>query len=132
KSTWAASWSRSQRRLRYRPGGHTDARHVAHLTRASHQVGRKALTSRGLPGEELPAPHDDIDISWIELEAMAGAAGHHGRYQGRAQARCCCRSSTVQNGVSSLTTTPKQIGFGTEEGPEGIKADLGNYDWLAA
>jgi hypothetical protein len=31
--------------------------------------------SGGTPGEELPTPHDDIDISGIELETVADPAG---------------------------------------------------------
>src|SRR6267378_1452920 len=38
------------------------------------------------PGEELPAAHDDIDISGIELETVADAAGHFGGDQTGARA----------------------------------------------
>src|SRR5205085_12412677 len=41
---------------------------------------------RGAPGEDLPASHDDIDISGVELDAGADAAGHFGRDQARAGA----------------------------------------------
>src|SRR3984893_10367321 len=37
--------------------------------------------SRGAPGEDLPASHDHIDISRVELETVADAAGHFGRHQ---------------------------------------------------
>jgi hypothetical protein len=30
------------------------------------------LMDRGASGEELPAPHDDIDIGGVELETVAG------------------------------------------------------------
>src|SRR6202049_336592 len=42
--------------------------------------------SRGPPGEELPAAHDDIDISGADLQTVADAAGHLGRDQTRAGA----------------------------------------------
>src|SRR6202023_422940 len=42
---------------------------------------------RAASGEELPAPHDDIDISGIELETVAHAAGHLGGDQARAGAQ---------------------------------------------
>src|SRR5438105_3132870 len=38
------------------------------------------------PGEELPAPHDDIDISRVELEPVTNAAGHLGGDHARARA----------------------------------------------
>src|SRR4029077_1515384 len=41
--------------------------------------------SGGTPGEELPASHDDIDISGVELETVADAAGHFGGDQTRAR-----------------------------------------------
>ena len=41
---------------------------------------------RGAPGEDLPAPHDDIDISGVEFETVADAAAHFGRDQARARA----------------------------------------------
>src|SRR6266478_7297139 len=41
---------------------------------------------RGPPGEDLPASHDDVDISGVELETAADAAGHFGRDQARAGA----------------------------------------------
>src|SRR5207302_385830 len=41
---------------------------------------------RGAPGEGLPAPQDDIDISRADLETAADAAGHFGRDQARARA----------------------------------------------
>src|SRR5260370_2554649 len=41
---------------------------------------------RGPPGEALPASHDDVDISGVELETVADAAGHFGRDQARARA----------------------------------------------
>ena len=37
--------------------------------------------SGGAPGEDLPASQDDIDISGVELETVADAAGHFGRDQ---------------------------------------------------
>src|ERR1700730_8774464 len=42
--------------------------------------------SRGPPGEELPASHDDIEISGADLQTVADAAGHFGRDQTRAGA----------------------------------------------
>ncbi len=36
---------------------------------------------RGPPGEALPASHDDVDISGVELDTVADAAGHFGRDQ---------------------------------------------------
>src|SRR5580704_14200030 len=42
--------------------------------------------SRGPPGEELPAAHDDIDISGVELETAADPAGHFGGDHARARA----------------------------------------------
>src|ERR1700730_14288484 len=44
------------------------------------------LMSRGTSGEVLPASHDDIGISGVELDAVADAAGHSGRDQARARA----------------------------------------------
>src|ERR1700746_1406684 len=41
----------------------------------------------GAPGEERPAPHDDIDISGVELETAADAVGHFGRDQTRPRAK---------------------------------------------
>src|SRR5882724_13670026 len=41
---------------------------------------------RAAPGEKLPASHDDIDISRVELEAVAHLAGHLGGDQARARA----------------------------------------------
>src|SRR5262249_3082710 len=41
---------------------------------------------RGTTGEGLPALHDGIDMSRVELAAAAGAAGHFGRDQARARA----------------------------------------------
>ena len=41
---------------------------------------------RTAPGEELPSPHDDIDIGRAELETVADAAGHFGGDQRRARA----------------------------------------------
>src|SRR3984893_16104313 len=41
---------------------------------------------RVAPGEDLPASHDDIDISGVELKTVADAAGHLGRDQARARA----------------------------------------------
>jgi hypothetical protein len=41
---------------------------------------------RGAPGEDLLASHDDIDISRVEFDAVADAAGHFGRDQARARA----------------------------------------------
>src|SRR4051794_12519369 len=38
------------------------------------------------PGEELPPPHDHIDIGGVELETVADPAGHLGRDQRRARA----------------------------------------------
>ena len=40
---------------------------------------------RGAPGEALPASHDDVDISGVELDTVADAAGHFGRNQARAR-----------------------------------------------
>src|SRR5712672_521969 len=40
---------------------------------------------RGASGEALPALHDDIDISGVELDTAADAAGHFGRDQARAR-----------------------------------------------
>ena len=40
---------------------------------------------RGASGEDLPAPHDDIDISGVEFETVADAAAHFGRDQARAR-----------------------------------------------
>ena len=40
---------------------------------------------RGAASEELPAPQDDIDISRVELDTAADAAGHFGR-----QGTCRC------------------------------------------
>src|SRR5205823_13357580 len=45
------------------------------------------LMSRGPPGEELPAAHDDIDIGGADLQTVADAAGHFGRNQTRAGAQ---------------------------------------------
>src|SRR4051812_15975207 len=45
-----------------------------------------SLMPRFAPGEELPAPHDDVDIGGVELETVADAAGHLGRNQGCARA----------------------------------------------
>src|SRR5215475_10450832 len=42
--------------------------------------------SRGAAGEGLPALHDHIDITGIELEPMAHAAGHLGGDQARTRA----------------------------------------------
>ena len=42
--------------------------------------------SRGASGEVLPASHDDIGISGVELDAVADAAGHFGRDQARSRA----------------------------------------------
>jgi hypothetical protein len=39
----------------------------------------------GTPGKELPASHDDIDISGVELETVADAAGHFGGDQAGAR-----------------------------------------------
>src|ERR1700730_10537956 len=41
---------------------------------------------RGGSSKELPAPHDDIDISGVEFETVADAAAHFGRDQARARA----------------------------------------------
>src|ERR1700730_10445683 len=41
---------------------------------------------RGAPGEALPAPHHHIDITGVELDTVADAAGHFGRDQARAGA----------------------------------------------
>src|SRR5712672_2340115 len=41
---------------------------------------------RGAPGEALPASHHHIDITGVELDTVADAAGHFGRDQARAGA----------------------------------------------
>src|SRR5215472_2747434 len=45
----------------------------------------RCLVCSGAPGKGLPASHDYIDISGAELETVAAAAGHFGRYQARAR-----------------------------------------------
>src|ERR1700738_1068237 len=42
--------------------------------------------SGGTPGEELPASHDDIDITGADLQTVADAAGHFGGDQTGARA----------------------------------------------
>src|SRR6202011_1266451 len=41
---------------------------------------------RGAAGEELPTPHDHIDISGVELETVADSTRHFGGDQTRARA----------------------------------------------
>src|SRR5437868_8895915 len=41
---------------------------------------------RGASGEDLPAAHDDIDISGVEFETVTDAAAYFGRDQARARA----------------------------------------------
>src|SRR5215469_1691905 len=45
-----------------------------------------SLMDRGASGEELPAPHDDIDIGGVELETVAGARAHLGGDQAGSRA----------------------------------------------
>src|SRR6185369_11233312 len=45
------------------------------------------LMRSAAPGEKLPPPHDDVDIGGVELQTVAGAAGHLGRDQGCARAK---------------------------------------------
>src|SRR5215469_13560378 len=51
----------------------------------------RCLMHRGAPRKGLPALHDDIDISGAELETVAAAAGHFGRYEARARAAAALR-----------------------------------------
>ena len=45
-----------------------------------------SLIPRRAAGECLPALHDHIDVSWVELETTANPAGHFGGDQARSRA----------------------------------------------
>src|SRR6516162_1485378 len=46
----------------------------------------RGLVHRRASGEGLPAPHDDIDVGGVELEAVTDPAGHFGGNNARARA----------------------------------------------
>src|SRR5712671_495143 len=63
------------------------------------------------PGEELPAPHDDIDIGGIELEPVTGPAGHLGGDQARPRAEKRVIDRLARSAVVGDRTTHALHGF---------------------
>src|ERR1700720_1449317 len=62
------AWRRAGRSFTRREANSGDALGFESLARR--------FESRGLPGEILPARHGNIDICRMQLDRMAGAAGH--------------------------------------------------------